>query len=67
MARNGNMARLNSDGSVDPSFDPGSGPDDTVRALLLQPDGKIIIGGKFFQLQRDSAKQNRSNERERQS
>ena len=24
------------------------GPDDLIRALLLQPDGKILIGGDFF-------------------
>ncbi len=49
------IARLNSDGTLDTSFDPGTGatditPDGTppdVRAILLQPDGKAIIGGEF--------------------
>ncbi len=51
VARN-NIARLNENGSVDTSFDPGTGPDNTngntVRAMILQPDGKIIIGGNFL-------------------
>ena len=42
------LERLKQDGSVDASFDPGAGPDSTVRALVLQPDGKIIIGGGFL-------------------
>jgi uncharacterized delta-60 repeat protein len=41
------IARLNSDGSLDTSFNPGSGADDVVRAVALQPDGKVIIGGDF--------------------
>jgi uncharacterized delta-60 repeat protein len=44
------IARLNSDGSVDQSFNPGNGAtyvEDTVRAVLVQPDGKIIVAGEF--------------------
>ena len=46
------IARLNADGSLDTSFDPGDGPDDSAtgippHALLIQPDGKIIIAGDF--------------------
>ena len=41
------VARLNRDGSVDLSFDAGSGTDSAVRALLIQPDGRIVIGGTF--------------------
>ncbi|HKQ40227.1 MAG TPA: Calx-beta domain-containing protein, partial [Verrucomicrobiae bacterium] len=42
------IARLNRNGSVDTSFDPGSGTDfAAVRAVLIQPDGKIVIGGSF--------------------
>src|SRR5215471_5975727 len=41
------VARLNSDGSVDPSFDPGQGPDSLVLALARQPDGKVVLGGFF--------------------
>ncbi len=45
-ARN-RIARLNPDGSLDTTFDPGSGADGTVYALLLQPDGSIVAGGSF--------------------
>jgi uncharacterized delta-60 repeat protein len=41
------IARLNQDGSVDAAFDAGIGPSGTVRAITLQPDGKILIGGSF--------------------
>jgi uncharacterized delta-60 repeat protein len=44
--RNG-IARLNPDGSLDTDFDPGTGANDIVRALALQPDGRILIGGFF--------------------
>jgi uncharacterized delta-60 repeat protein len=37
------VARLNADGSLDTSFDPGTGALQ-VNSLALQPDGKIIIG-----------------------
>jgi len=43
------IARLNSDGSVDPSFDPGAGADDNVNATAIQPDGRIVIAGYFTQ------------------
>jgi uncharacterized delta-60 repeat protein len=39
------IARLNPDGSVDESFDPGA--DSTVNAMALLPDGKILVGGIF--------------------
>jgi uncharacterized delta-60 repeat protein len=45
-ARN-RIARLNADGSLDPTFDPGTGVENTVRTIVVQPDGKIIIGGSF--------------------
>lgn len=46
IARNG-IARLNADGAVDVSFNPGTGADLPITALALQPDGKIFIGGSF--------------------
>lgn len=46
IARN-KIARLNSDGSLDESFYPGTGADNEVEALALQSDGKILIGGFF--------------------
>lgn len=45
-----NIARLNSDGSVDLTFDPGSGPNMRVLCLTVQPDERIIIGGEFNQV-----------------
>jgi uncharacterized delta-60 repeat protein len=34
-------------GSLDTSFDPGSGANDNVNSVALQPDGKIVLGGRF--------------------
>ncbi|KGO96632.1 T9SS sorting signal type C domain-containing protein [Flavobacterium enshiense] len=42
-----NLVRLNSDGSLDTSFVTGVGPNFTVMSILVQPDGKIVIGGSF--------------------
>jgi uncharacterized delta-60 repeat protein len=41
------IARLNADGSLDNSFNPGTGANSTIAAMALQPDGKIVIGGLF--------------------
>jgi len=41
------IARLNSDGSLDTSFNPGTGLTNVIRSICIQPDGKIIIGGDF--------------------
>jgi uncharacterized delta-60 repeat protein len=49
VARN-HVARLNSNGSLDASFDPGVGPNSWVRASALQPDGKLLLGGQFTQV-----------------
>jgi len=45
-ARN-RIARLNTDGSLDISFDPGTGANNNVTTISIQNDGKIIIGGLF--------------------
>ncbi len=43
------LARLNADGTVDTSFNPGDiGASSTVSGLDVLPDGKIIIGGNFL-------------------
>ena len=41
------IARLNSDGTFDFSFNPGTGMNNSVRAITVQPDGRIIVGGNF--------------------
>lgn len=46
VARN-RIIRLNADGSVDPTFDPGTGFNDPVHALVIQSDGRILVGGDF--------------------
>jgi uncharacterized delta-60 repeat protein len=43
----GRIARLNSDGSLDPSFATGAGGDAPINALSVQTDGNIVIGGDF--------------------
>ena len=40
------VIRLNADGSLDPSF-ALSPIDGTVYAVVLQPDGRLVIGGDF--------------------
>ncbi|MFM8470707.1 MAG: hypothetical protein ACKODH_12215, partial [Limisphaerales bacterium] len=45
-ARN-RIVRLNADGSVDTAFAPGTGADNTIYAVVIQADGKIVIGGDF--------------------
>ncbi len=46
VARN-RIARLNADGSLDQGFNPGAGADASIEAVVLQRDGKIIVGGHF--------------------
>lgn len=47
-----NVARFNTDGTLDNGFNPGSGAQSAtsqseVFAVGLQPDGKVLIGGEF--------------------
>jgi uncharacterized delta-60 repeat protein len=47
VARN-NLARLNTDGSLDAAFNPNViGSFSFVRAIAVQADGKILLGGGF--------------------
>jgi uncharacterized delta-60 repeat protein len=53
VARN-NLVRLQANGQLDATFDPGSGPGGRyswtsawITALALQPDGKVLAGGVF--------------------
>jgi uncharacterized delta-60 repeat protein len=41
------IARVNVLGAVDSTFKPGVGPNDIVKTMAIQPDGRIIIGGAF--------------------
>jgi uncharacterized delta-60 repeat protein len=43
------IARLNANGSLDAGFDPNAGDSDhaDVSSILVQPDGKILVGGNF--------------------
>jgi len=43
-----NLARLNTNGSVDLTFNPVNGPNGDVNAIVIQPNGAIIIGGTFI-------------------
>src|ERR1019366_7534582 len=39
------LGRLNADGSLDSTFNPGAG--NTISGLAVQADGKILVGGYF--------------------
>jgi uncharacterized delta-60 repeat protein len=41
------IARLNADGSLDTTFNPGTGTDERLETIILQPDGNLIIKGDF--------------------
>ncbi len=45
----GRIARLGPDGQFDPTFNTGSGFSDRVQCVLVQPDGKVLVGGNFLQ------------------
>jgi len=42
-----NLARLQSNGALDETFDPQSGAKSEIYTLAIQEDGHIIIGGNF--------------------
>jgi uncharacterized delta-60 repeat protein len=41
------IVRLNTDGTIDPTFNIGTGVSSYVWKIVLQPDGKILVGGQF--------------------
>ena len=41
------FARLNSNGTVDTSFNSNTGFNEKVTTITLQPDGKVVMGGDF--------------------
>ncbi|MBM3844876.1 MAG: DUF11 domain-containing protein, partial [Verrucomicrobia bacterium] len=44
------LARLEQDGDLDAQFDATSFADGAVRAIAVQPDGRILIGGDFLNI-----------------
>jgi len=48
------IARLNDDGTFDAAFDPPGGANGRISDVLLQADGKIIIGGQFTSVNNNS-------------
>ena len=45
-----NLEKLNADGTIDPTFDINTGfigQNGYTSSLALQPDGKILVGGRF--------------------
>ena len=41
------LARLLTNGVLDTSFAPGSGPDGVIHSLAIDANGKLLIGGAF--------------------
>jgi uncharacterized delta-60 repeat protein len=41
------IARLEANGNLDPTFDPYEGLSQYVNAVVLQADGKVLVGGEF--------------------
>src|SRR5207245_2765893 len=41
------LVRISADGTLDNSFNTGSGADANIRAITVQPDGKVLVGGLF--------------------
>ena len=50
--RQTNVWRLNTNGIPEPGFHAGTHPGGYVYCLALQPDGKILVGGTFYELNR---------------
>ncbi|MEP7107995.1 MAG: delta-60 repeat domain-containing protein [Ferruginibacter sp.] len=43
------IARLNIDGSIDTTFNTGTGFNNTTRDIIVQPDNRILVCGEFYQ------------------
>ncbi|MEI9961772.1 MAG: Calx-beta domain-containing protein [Limisphaerales bacterium] len=41
------IVRLNADGSLDVGFNAGTATNSTVNTIVIQPDGRILVGGSF--------------------
>jgi uncharacterized delta-60 repeat protein len=46
-AERAGIARLNADGTLDPTFDPGTGANGAIDLVAAQSDGKVLIVGPF--------------------
>ncbi len=44
-----NIVRINADGTIDLTFNPGAGANNAVNAISIQADGQIVISGAFDQ------------------
>ena len=42
------IARLNVDSSLDAAFNSGGGFDYAVNSIVIQKDGKLVVGGNFY-------------------
>jgi uncharacterized delta-60 repeat protein len=49
VANRNRIARVNQDGTLDAGFDPNA--NSTVLSMVAQPNGKVLLGGKFTTLQ----------------
>ncbi|MBM3871193.1 MAG: hypothetical protein FJ392_09550, partial [Verrucomicrobia bacterium] len=41
------LVRLTASGTIDPTFNTGTGANGTVASIAIQPDGKLVLGGLF--------------------
>ena len=45
----GRFARLDANGTLNSGFGANNRADGAIHALLIQPDGKVLLGGEFTQ------------------
>lgn len=50
------ICRLNTNGTIDATFNPGTGSPSQIITLCLQSDGKILVGGQFQTFNSNSAR-----------
>ncbi|MEZ5427038.1 MAG: FG-GAP-like repeat-containing protein [Pyrinomonadaceae bacterium] len=53
----GRIARLNADGTLDTTFNPPGGANGNIHTVLVQSDGKLLVGGAFTGFNFDNNKQ----------
>ncbi len=44
------LVRILEDGKIDPVFNPGSGPNGEIKDLAIDPQGRILIAGRFTEV-----------------